>query len=829
MESALLIILLIIMWISLHSKISSSSSKIDLLGKEIDRLKNLLDYNRPVLKTEEKKPEEEPVASVEPVESITNLEEEKAIEPPVFHMATAVEEEKEIVVMPVPEEIPPLPSVLAETSDVEEQPIPALTIEAETEEKEQEEQDIDIPPMPAMPQPPLTAEQYKAKKAIDYEKYIGENLFGKIGILILVIGIGFFVKYAVDKDWIDETLRTGLGFSAGIVLLFIAWKLNERYRTFSSLLAGGAFAIFYVTVAMAYHYYGLFSQTAAFVILIIVTLLMIGLAILYDRRELAIIAIGGGFIAPFLVSSGSGNYMVLFTYVMILDLGMFFLSTYKKWGELPVICFTLTWIILLAYGVSSGLTYAGETKLTRLLLFSTGFYMIFLLSAVSIVHINKKGLNQLLLVLLTLNNFIFLGFAFWFLQEMNLKYNYKGVFTMLVAVVNLILYFWAKRKGQNFNFLFQTLLAIALTFISITIPIQLKGTFITLCWASEMVIMFWLFTRFRSKIFEAFSIVLPILTFISFLFDLQKVLMGSTLSANTLFLNGTFATGIFTGLAFIAYAIMQKRAQINNALFIIASCAILYMTFVTDIYMYILPHIVAVGYIQAFTALVLLGLTIGLGYKRFALKDYPLTYKIMAGISVALFLFMSYAVNIAYYTRPLSHFILWISFVIIAVHIVALGKMYYKHYDVRLKSSDGMTVYLSILSVVLFLLGTNNLLYQLSWTDELSAGFSITLGICGFILMAIGMRMHLRVVRIISLVTFGLVLVKLIIIDLWLLPTIGKVIVFIILGVLLLVLSFLYQKLKTVLFEDKRISPPVMEQEEKKEELKREDEILEDL
>ena len=53
----------------------------------------------------------------------------------------------------------------------------------------------------------------------------------------------------------------------------------------------------------------------------------------------------------------------------------------------------------------------------------------------------------------------------------------------------------------------------------------------------------------------------------------------------------------------------------------------------------------------------------------------------------------------------------------------------------------------------------------------------------------------------ISLGTFGLVLLKLVIIDLWLLPTIGKIVIFIILGVILLLLSFLYQKLKKVLFE----------------------------
>ena len=68
--------------------------------------------------------------------------------------------------------------------------------------------------------------------------------------------------------------------------------------------------------------------------------------------------------------------------------------------------------------------------------------------------------------------------------------------------------------------------------------------------------------------------------------------------------------------------------------------------------------------------------------------------------------------------------------------------------------------------------------------------------------MSLGMRLHQKVLRIISLFTLGIVLVKLVLVDLWAMPTVGKIVVFIMLGVILLVLSFLYQKFKDVLFKD---------------------------
>ena len=68
--------------------------------------------------------------------------------------------------------------------------------------------------------------------------------------------------------------------------------------------------------------------------------------------------------------------------------------------------------------------------------------------------------------------------------------------------------------------------------------------------------------------------------------------------------------------------------------------------------------------------------------------------------------------------------------------------------------------------------------------------------------MGLGMRLHQKLLRMVSLATFGLVLLKLVFDDLWAMPTIGKIIVFIILGLILLILSFLYQKLKDVLFKN---------------------------
>ena len=98
------------------------------------------------------------------------------------------------------------------------------------------------------------------EKNPDLEKFIGEDLISKIGILILVLGISYFVKYSIDKGWISEPARVGIGILAGSLVLGVAHKLREKFAAFSSVFVAGAIAIFYFTIAIAFHDYKLFGQ-----------------------------------------------------------------------------------------------------------------------------------------------------------------------------------------------------------------------------------------------------------------------------------------------------------------------------------------------------------------------------------------------------------------------------------------------------------------------------------------------------------------------------------------------------------------------------------------
>lgn len=650
---------------------------------------------------------------------------------------------------------------------------------------------------PTTPKPP--------KKQINYEKFIGENLFGKIGILIFVIGVGFFVKYAIDKNWINETFRTVLGFLTGAALLIVAERLQKKYRTFSSLLAGGAFAVFYLTVAIAFHYYHIFSQTVAFIILIATTIFMSVLSVIYDRRELAIIALVGGFLAPFIVSSGEGSYQVLFTYVSILNLGMFGLSIYKKWSELPIISFVFTCLIMASFLL---LSYSSRSTVIsgHLLMFATLFYFIFLLPVFSILRGEKiQAMSRGLVFVIITNNFIYLLSGILFLQNMGLSFKASGLLSLFIALVNLGLVIWLWKNRKDYKFLAYTTLGLVLTFVSITIPIQLDGNYITLLWASEMVLLLWLYVKSKVRVYEYAAKVLVGLTFVSYLMDVYDVMSHGYRSSGAIFLNSSFATSLFVGLATGAFALLMgyyyqffstaRRLKYSfwNPFMLIVSVAILYYTFMMEFKLYF-EGATRSGAMFLFTAVSISSVCYAFR-KRFPITKHLTSYILAIGANVLVYIINIWGDQRIWTSPPVV--LPWLTAAFVIANLYYVARLYYTTIGIKPR----FTVYINILATLIWVTMVRSFLWQVG-VDEFSAGLSLSLSIAGFVQMGLGMRLHQKVLRMVSLATFGIVLLKLVFDDLWAMPTIGKIIVFIILGLILLILSFLYQKLKDVLFKN---------------------------
>ena len=707
----------------------------------------------------------------------------ETIEVPIVHNEDIRPSTVEI---PIQETKDKTPEVEEETPETIEEPV----------EEEQEE--------PAMAMEEEEEIEEYATSETNFEKYIGENLFGKIGILIFIIGIGFFVKYAIDQNWINETARTLMGYAVGAGMLVLAERLHKRYHTFSSLLAGGAFGIYYLITAIAFHYYALFSHTIAFVILCVTTIFMSAVSVLYDRKELAVTALVGGFIAPFIISTDSSSIISLQIYITILNIGMFCLAMYKKWAILPMVSFAFTYIIL--WGTTALGSFSDSEAVTTyptLFAFATLFYVIFLLPVVFILRTQYGENTRLgLLGIITANSFMYLIYGDFLLQHFEASSDTTAYLAFFIAAVNLAIHLYLRFRVEGQDTLRNLMLGLAVTFASMGIPILFSAANVLMVWAAESVLLLWLFTKEKNRIYELASAVLLLLTLGALAYyRTTDTFIHDT--GDSLFFNGAFFVTTFVSIAYYVVAvIMQFNKELFsdtkrliaytpcNAIAYALSFSILFLAFRDNIHFHLEQPISE--YASLLTAnIMLLGGALILR-KRFEISENKLAYEISLYLAGILF-----AMTVWNYTAPEGLLLRWL------MALVTIAYMAYCMRGQLLVTSNQRNLHTeySIISTLMWLTLTRLLLITFNEVN-FSTAFSLSLGIAAFILMCIGMRYHSKEIRIVSLAEFGIVIGKLILNDVWAMPALGKIIVFISLGAILLILSFLYQKLKDALFNE---------------------------
>jgi uncharacterized membrane protein len=674
-------------------------------------------------------------------------------------------------------------------------------------------QQIHRPLAPKEPQPSFF-ERYP-----DLEKFIGENLINKIGIGILVLAIAYFVKYAIDNNWIGPVGRVGVGILCGSILIGFAHKLRKNYQAFSSVLAGGGLAIYYFTITLAFHQYALFSQTVAFIILIIITLFAVALALLYDKQELAIIALVGGMASPFMVSNGHNNFNAFFMYLVVLNGGLLIIAYYKAWRILNISAFGLTTLVYIT--VLFNLPTANDNTA---FIYGTVFYLLFL--AINIAHNVKEGKAFIAsdYSILLINTALYFATGLYLLTDMG-QPQYRGLFSAALGAVNLVIsYILFKNKKVDTNILY-LLIGITLTFISLTAPIQLHGNSITLFWSSEMVLLYWLYQKSGIKLMKATALLVWVLMLISLGMD-----WFSSYSDNSLVLpvivNKGFVTGLYASVAtFLLYLLVKRDTSEDSGRFNVSfevlrgfAFILLFLSGLLEINHQFSNHYpftqLNVVYLMLYVPLFIGALELFvLSPKKHQANPYTRAGLIAAAIGVY-FIFITAVFDIQRmmlerHSPAGIHFLAhWFGAILIGLLFYRLIVILRDEFTPPDAASwiicAGIVAYLSLE----FCLASNWLFTSSTYpldrveTVYIQTALPVLWGLLSFAIMWLGMRHKQRTLRIISLSLFTLTLIKLFVFDIRNIPPAGKIAAFFCLGVLLLIVSFMYQKVKQIIVDD---------------------------
>ncbi len=707
--------------------------------------------------------------------------------------------------------------------------------------KEVTKEIIKEPIISPKPKPVQDVQPIKPKEKSNIEKFIGENLLNKLGVLMLIFGVAIGAKYSIENNLISPLTRIILGYLTGLGLLGFGIKLKEKYTNYSAVLVSGAIAILYFITFAAHSFYDIFPQIPAFVIMALLTVFTVITAISYNKQAVAHIGLVGAYAVPFLLSNGSGKVGVLFTYMSIINIGILILSFKKDWKGLFYSAFGFTWVIYVSWILSSYTTDYFYEAFTFLFIFFLLFYTTFIVNKIK----KNEAFNPSSILVLLANSFLFFGMGFYLLG-FNINYNgYLGLFT----VINAILHFIAgtilyKQKLANNNLLY-FVLGMVFVFITIAVPIQLNGNYVTLLWVGIAALLFWIGTTKNTPILKNLSYPLLALSLISLLQDWEayNVKYNYTTSNIKEYLTPIFNINFLSSIICIAslffiYRTNKKHSSKKKSIlsFVIPILIILliYITFFieimhyynvllansriifskTDIYSNPINYDLTDFKIIWLVIYTLFFLTIlslinnkkiknrVLGYTTIILNSIALFISLTIGLFTLSELRSSYLNPSEYYNSGIFHLgIRYVLYVFIAALIYSIYS-YSKQSFMRATFKILFSIILNI--TVLWILSSE----LINWMDisgtkqTYGLGLSILWGIYSFFLVAKGIWKKTKYIRVGGIILFGITILKLFFLDLASLDTIRKTLVLVILGLLIMGVSFLYNKYKNKIFDE---------------------------
>ncbi len=359
------------------------------------------------------------------------------------------------------------------------------------------------------------------------------NIFVRVGLLVLFFGVAFLLKYAAENSHIPVEFRFLGAAAGGFALVFVGWRLRLKKEIFALLLQGGGIGIIYITIFAAHRFAGLIPSSLTFVLLVAFTLITTALAVLQNSRSLAMYAVLGGFLAPILVSSNSGNYIGLFSYYAALNLVVFAVAWFKSWRLLNIMSFVFTFGV---YGLWFASSYREEMLLPAglfLLLFFVMYSVLGVLYALKQEQ-NLKGIVDGTLVFGT--PLICTSIGMVMLRHLEYGIAIASISLGIYYVV-LARFLWS-RIGEQTRLLAESMLSVGVVFMTLAIPYALDGNWTSATWALEAAGILWVSLRQKRFYAQIFAIVLQAVAGAFFIlksaFDL-----GDTVWMNPAFLGGS--------------------------------------------------------------------------------------------------------------------------------------------------------------------------------------------------------------------------------------------------------------------------------------------------
>ncbi|MBU0680430.1 MAG: DUF2339 domain-containing protein [Proteobacteria bacterium] len=368
------------------------------------------------------------------------------------------------------------------------------------------------------------------------------NVVLRVGLLVLFFGVAFLLKYASERSLLPIELRLTGVVLAGLAMLVFGWRLREDKPGFALLVQGGGIGLLFLTVFAAAKLYGLLPMPLSFAIMIGLVCTSAALALLQDAKSLALFGATGGFLAPVLLSTGSGSHVALFSYYALLNTGILAIAWFKAWRELNLLGFVFTLGIGSIWGARSYQPQFFATTEPFLIL----YFLMFSIIAVLFAFRQPPQLRGYVDSSLVFGTPI-ICFSLQAALVKDMQYG-MAISALVVSLfyVGLATLLWNKgdkKVRAGMRTLTEAFLALGVVFVTLAVPLALSGHWTAVTWAMEGAALVWVGVRQNRLIPRNFGVLLQVGAALFFMDSAHFH------SARTLIFNGVFLGGVVISMA----------------------------------------------------------------------------------------------------------------------------------------------------------------------------------------------------------------------------------------------------------------------------------------
>ncbi len=341
-------------------------------------------------------------------------------------------------------------------------------------------------------------------QGVSMEFAVASQWLLRIGILILVVGVGFFLKYSVEHGLINEIGRVALSTITGLGMLIAGTRLlGRRYHVLGQGLLGGGLATLYFAVFAAANFYHLIEQPPAFVLMGVVTVLAGGIAVRFNSILVAVLGIIGGYGTPVMLSTGVVNFPGLYGYMLVLGIGVLGICYWKNWRLVNYLSFVATYGLFFA----SMTDYDQTTHFWQVFPFVAAFFVLFSTMTFLFQLVNREKSNLLDLLALLANAGIFYAVSYGLIEPLYGQRWVAAVTLALAAFYTGHVFFFLNRRIVDRELLV-SFIGLAAFFLAVTMPLVLSKQWVTVSWSLQALVMLWMAGKLGSRFLQQVSYLL---------------------------------------------------------------------------------------------------------------------------------------------------------------------------------------------------------------------------------------------------------------------------------------------------------------------------------